>query len=158
MPVFSRLSLHPLGEDHAMGQLCAILDQPAQAEVNRVVHNGRCASKNHVQNVIETMRACGYSEFSLKDLVRYLREPIVRDMKMYKGMVFEANSQVLAALDENEEERVTKREVAIAMAAARLKAQDLVKFRGLDVKKSLKELGYTYGRDPDFRGRGSINS
>ena len=138
-----------------MGQLRAILDQPAQAEVNRVVHNGRRASKNHVQNVIETMCACGCSEFSLKDLVRYLREPIVRDMRTYKGMVFKANSrQVLATLDENEEERVTKREVAVAMAAARLKAQDLVKFCGLDVKKSLKELGYTYGRDPDFRGRG----
>ena len=37
MPVFSRLSLRPLGEDHAMGQLRAILDQPVQAEVNRVV-------------------------------------------------------------------------------------------------------------------------
>ena len=137
-----------------MGQLRAILDQPAQAENNRVVHNGRRASKNHVQNVIETMQACGYPDFSMTHLVRFLREPIVRDMRTYKGYVFEANSQVLANLVENEEERVTKREVAVAMAAARLKAQDLVKFRGLDVKKSLKELGYTYGRDPDFRGRG----
>ena len=51
MPVFSRLSLRPLGEDHAMGQLRAILDQPAQAEVHRVVHNGRRESKNHVRSI-----------------------------------------------------------------------------------------------------------